>query len=86
MVGRSMLFVISSAISLTDVQRTQFVKKVILSVDMLDFFTNGATPISMPTQWGRGIKKQLCPFAGIIQIKFERYDLRTSSQRPILPS
>jgi hypothetical protein len=34
----------------------------------------------MPTQWGWGIKKQLCPFAGIIQIKFERYNLRTSSQ------
>ena len=26
-----------------------------------------------------GIKKAACPFAGIIQIKFERYDLRTSS-------
>ncbi|EAT80814.1 hypothetical protein SNOG_11770 [Parastagonospora nodorum SN15] len=26
----------------------------------------------MPTNRGRGIKKQLCPFAGIIQIKFER--------------
>jgi hypothetical protein len=81
-----MLFIISSALSFPDVQRTQFVKKVILSVDMLVVFSNGATHISMPTQWGRGIKKQLCPFAGIIQIKFKRYDLRTSSQQLILPS
>jgi hypothetical protein len=81
-----MLFIISSALSLTGMQRTQFVKKVILSVDMLVGFSNGATYISMPTQWGWGIKKQLCPFAGIIQIKFKRYDLRTSSQQLILPS
>ena len=33
---------------------------------------------------GKGIKKAACPFAGIIQIKFERYDLRTSSS-PTLP-
>jgi len=35
----------------------------------------------MPTNRGRGIKRQLCPFAGIIQIKFERYDLRTSTEK-----
>jgi hypothetical protein len=57
----------------------QLVKKVILSVDML-LGHDVKLQKSVRQRRGDGGQKAACPFAGIIQIKFERYDLRTSSR------
>ena len=55
----------------------QLVKKVILSVDMLACFPQNCAG-QYANRGGEGDQEAASPFAGIIQIKFERYNLRTS--------
>lgn len=57
----------------------QLVKKVILSVDILAQKIHAKLEKSVRQGVGEGDQEAASPFAGIIQIKFERYDLRTNS-------